>query len=188
MELSPGERAFIERAAVGRLATVGDDGTPHVVPICFVLFDGRFYSVVDEKPKRGTRLQRLRNIESTARAALVIDHYSDDWSELAWVMVRGPAAVLKESAEHRAAIGALREKYPQYHTMALDDRPVIRLTPERVNSGDSLTEHRLIIPRCGSDGPVVHHARWSLPATLFPSAGRSSVCRLRTHSLGWWRG
>jgi PPOX class probable F420-dependent enzyme len=134
VDLSPGERAFVERAAVGRLATVGDDGTPHVVPICFVLLNGRFYSVVDEKPKRSTRLQRLRNIESTARAALVVDHYSDDWSELAWVMVRGPAAVLEEGAKHGAAIGALREKYPQYRTMALDDRPVLRLAPEHVNS------------------------------------------------------
>ena len=134
MELSDVARAFIQRASVGRLATVDAGGAPHVVPICFVLLDGRIYSVVDEKPKRTTRLQRLRNIEANPRVALVIDRYSDDWSELAWVMVRGLAEIIEPGDEHAAAIAALREKYPQYRSMALEDRPVIRLLPERINA------------------------------------------------------
>ena len=134
MELSDVARAFIRRASVGRLATVDAGGAPHVVPICFVLLDGRIYSVVDEKPKRTTRLQRLRNLEANPRVALVIDRYSDDWSQLAWVMVRGLAEIIEAGEEHAAAIAALREKYPQYRSMALDDRPVIRLLPERINA------------------------------------------------------
>ena len=134
MELSDVVRAFIRRASVGRLATVDAGGAPHVVPICFVLLDGRIYSVVDEKPKRTTRLQRLRNIEANPRVALVIDRYSDDWSQLAWVMVRGLAEIIEPGEEHAAAIASLREKYPQYRSMALDDRPVIRLLPERINA------------------------------------------------------
>ena len=119
---------------MGRLATVDAGGAPHVVPICFALLDGRIYSVVDEKPKRTTRLQRLRNLEANPRAALLIDRYSDDWSQLAWVMVRGLAEVIEAGEEHAAAIAALRAKYRQYRAMALDDRPVIRLSPERVNA------------------------------------------------------
>ena len=127
-------RAFTERASVGRLATVDAGGAPHVVPICFALLDGLIYSVVDEKPKRTTRLQRLRNLEANPRAALLIDRYSDDWSQLAWVMVRGLAEVIEAGEEHAAAIAALRAKYRQYRAMALDDRPVIRLSPECVNA------------------------------------------------------
>ncbi len=95
MELSDVARAFIQRASVGRLATVDAGGAPHVIPICFVLLDGRVYSVIDEKPKRTTRLQRLRNLEANPRVALVIDRYSDDWSQLAWVMMRGLAEIIE---------------------------------------------------------------------------------------------
>jgi PPOX class probable F420-dependent enzyme len=102
MELSDAARDFTQRASVGRLATVDASGAPHVVPICFVLLDGRIYSVIDEKPKRTTRLQRLRNLEANPRAALVIDRYSDDWSELAWVMVRGLAEIIETGARRPA--------------------------------------------------------------------------------------
>ena len=100
MELSDVAREFIERASVGRLATVDGGGAPHVVPICFVLLHGSIYSVVDEKPKRTAHLQRLRNLAGNRRAALVIDRYSEDWSELAWVMVRGSADVIEAGEEH----------------------------------------------------------------------------------------
>ncbi len=135
LQLSPGVRAFVEAQRVARLGTIDPAGTPHIVPICFVLLGGRCYSVVDEKPKRNTRLQRLRNIEEHGAATLLCDVYSDDWERLAWAMLRCHAAVLDERAEGYAdAIGALRAKYPQYRAMALDGRPLIALTPLRVSS------------------------------------------------------
>ena len=92
LELSPAVRAFVEAQRVARLATVDPAGTPHIVPICFVLLGGRCYSVVDEKPKRSARLQRLRNIEEHGAATLLCDVYSDDWEQLAWAMLRCHAA------------------------------------------------------------------------------------------------
>ena len=133
MELSPAARAFVERSRVGRLATTGADGTRHVVPVCFVPVGGYVYSVVDERPKRTTRLQRLRNIEARPHAAVVIARYDEDWSRLAWVMLRGPASVLEGGDEHPAALDALRAKYAQYREMELAGRPMIRLELERVN-------------------------------------------------------
>ena len=133
MEFSAAARAFVERSRVGRLATTGADGTPHVVPVCFVLVGGCVYSVVDEKPKRTMRLQRLRNIEARPHAALVIDRYDEDWSRLAWVMLRGAASVLEGGEEYAAALDELRAKYAQYREMGLAGRPMIRLEPERVN-------------------------------------------------------
>ena len=135
LELSPPVRAFVEAQSVARLATVDPAGAPHIVPICFVLLGGRCYSVVDEKPKRSARLQRLRNIEEHGAATLLCDVYSDDWERLAWAMLRCHAEVLDAGADGYAdALEALRAKYPQYRAMALDGRPLIALTPRRVNS------------------------------------------------------
>ncbi len=132
MELTTDVRAFIEARRVAHLGTTGADGQPHVVPVTFALLDDRIYSAVDEKPKRTTRLQRLRNLEANPRATLLFDVYDEDWTRLEWVMVRGTARAIDGGAEHAAAVAALRARYPQYAAMALEGRPVIRIEPVRV--------------------------------------------------------
>jgi PPOX class probable F420-dependent enzyme len=97
-------------ARVARLATVGRDGRPHVVPICFVLEGSTLYTAVDEKPKRTRRLRRLQNIEANPAVEVVIDHYEDDWSRLWWVRLRGTARIVEDPR----AVELLAAKYPQY--------------------------------------------------------------------------
>ena len=125
---------FTESQRVAHLATADANGRPHVVPVCFAYLNRRIYIAIDEKPKRSLRLKRLRNIEENPRVALVLDRYDEDWSRLAWVLVQGTAAVLDRGPEHGRALTALREKYPQYLEMALEGRPVISVTAERVSS------------------------------------------------------
>ena len=130
------EEAFIRSHRVARLATTDAQGRPHVVPICYA-YDGRaLYSPIDEKPKRVAprRLRRLANIEANPQVALVIDDYREDWRRLAYVLVLGTAAVLEGGEEHLRALALLREKYPQYRRMALEERPLIKVTPARVVS------------------------------------------------------
>lgn len=136
----PRERAFIATARVGRLATVDARGEPFVVPVCFAYDGERLYTPIDEKPKRHDRpLKRVRNIEETGRAALVIDQYDEDWSRLGWVLIRGSAALLTpDAAGHAEAVALLRERYHQYRTMALESAPLIALTPERLRSWGEL--------------------------------------------------
>ena len=134
MPLPHNARAFLEQQQVGRLATADADGAPHVVPVCFALVDDAVYIVIDRKPKSTTRLKRIRNIQENPRAALVVDFYDQDWSRLAWVMLRGSATVLAGDEEAGRAIAALRAKYPQYREMNLDGRPVIRLAAQHVAS------------------------------------------------------
>jgi PPOX class probable F420-dependent enzyme len=136
--LSAPELAFLERQRVAHLATADADGKPHVVPACFACVDERFYIAIDEKPKRSLRLKRLRNIEENPRVALVFDRYDEDWSRLGWVLAQGKAAILESGPEHERAIAALREKYPQYRSMALEGRPMIRVTTEKVSSWGEL--------------------------------------------------
>jgi len=137
--LSASELAFVERQRVAHLATADAVGKPHVVPVCFAYADGHFYIAIDEKPKRSPRLKRLRNIEENPRVALVFDRYDEDWSQLGWVMVRGTAVALDGGTEHDQALAALREKYPQYRSMALAGRPVIRVALEKVSSWGDLS-------------------------------------------------
>lgn len=129
----------LAQARVARLATVDLKGRPHVVPVCFAYHAGVFYTAVDQKPKRAPpeRLARLQNIRSTPHVALLIDTYEDDWTRLWYVLVRGKAKLVRNSArdERSLAVRRLRAKYPQYaRGMLADDAPIIRISSERVTS------------------------------------------------------
>jgi coenzyme F420-0:L-glutamate ligase/coenzyme F420-1:gamma-L-glutamate ligase len=133
-------QAFLARQRRGHLATADGSGDPHVVPICFALAGDALYTVIDHKPKLGTprQLRRVQNLLENPRAAVVVDVYDEDWSRLGYVLLKGSARVIDTGAEHSAALEALREKYPQYWTMELDNRPVIAIAIERVVAWGSL--------------------------------------------------
>jgi PPOX class probable F420-dependent enzyme len=131
--------AFVRAARIAHLATTDADGQPLVIPICFA-FDGKeFFSAIDEKPKRLSpqRLKRLRNIEENSKVSLVIDRYSEDWRKLAYILVSGQARILLTGQKHRRAVSLLRRKYRQYHSMAIDQRPMIVIRPLGVKSWGS---------------------------------------------------
>ncbi len=142
MDVSDSVHAFLDSQRIGHLATADADGAPHVVPVVYAWLDGAAYIAIDEKPKTTLRLRRIRNIEANPRAALVVDVYDEDWSRLAWVMIRGRAEVLEaDSADglaRRQGIAALRDRYAQQRSMALEERPLIRLTAERVDTWGAL--------------------------------------------------
>ncbi|HSF24856.1 MAG TPA: TIGR03668 family PPOX class F420-dependent oxidoreductase [Blastocatellia bacterium] len=127
---------FIREHRVARLATADSHGRPSVIPICYVFEGGAIYSPIDEKPKSvaARSLKRVRNIEANPHVSVVIDDYSDDWSKLAYVKISGLADVMSPGhVEHVRAVALLREKYPQYVGMAIDDRPIIKITISQVN-------------------------------------------------------
>ncbi len=120
---------------MARLATASAAGRPHVVPVCFVYDGTRLYTAIDAKPKRADprRLRRLQNLRENPWAALLVDHYTEDWTALRYVLATGPAEILEAGPERDGAVALLREKYPQYRSMAgFGDGPVIRLLPERI--------------------------------------------------------
>jgi len=101
-------------ARVARLATTDPDGRPHLVPIVFAVDRDTLYSAVDKKPKRSRRLRRIENARARPDVTVLVDHYTDDWSELWWIRLRGRARILDGGEEHDRAIELLTEKYPQY--------------------------------------------------------------------------
>ncbi|HYN71561.1 MAG TPA: TIGR03668 family PPOX class F420-dependent oxidoreductase [Nakamurella sp.] len=119
-------------ARVARLATVGADGAPHIVPVTFAVVQiedeqaddaeagqptiGTAEVIVfgvDHKPKSTLALRRLANIVAEPRVAFLADHYDEDWSALWWVRVEATAHIVTGSTRGRA-VQALAHRYPQY--------------------------------------------------------------------------
>lgn len=149
----PGTTRILEEARSATLATISPSGQPRLVPICFATVPAagpgldpadslalRIYSPLDQKRKRSAEprdLARVRDIAADPRVSLLVDRWSEDWSTLGWLRLEGVAIVLEPEAggaEHRAAVTALRERYPQYLRHELESRPLIRITPIRVTS------------------------------------------------------
>jgi PPOX class probable F420-dependent enzyme len=138
--LSEAQARFLASRRVGHLATADGRGTPHLVPVCFVVSEGALYITIDQKPKRDVRtLKRLRNLAENPVAAFVADRWDEDWTRLGWVMLRGPAEILADGAEHDRAQELLRSRYSQYRGMDLAGLPVIAIRIERVTSWGDLS-------------------------------------------------
>jgi PPOX class probable F420-dependent enzyme len=93
------------------------------------------HTPLDEKPKRTTdplALARARDIVARPHVTILVDHWAEDWTGLAWLRAQGEGVVLKPghpaAADERAtAIASLRAKYPQYADHDLASRPLIRI-------------------------------------------------------------
>ena len=149
VRLDPPQRRFADVARRATLATIRPDGTPRLVPICFVLgapgppSPEVIYSPLDEKPKTSAdprQLARVRDILARPSVELLIDRWSEDWTALAWLRLDAHATLLEPGAggEHASATSALRAKYPQYATHDLEGRPILRFAATRVTSWGSI--------------------------------------------------
>ena len=145
MNLTADQLAFLAAARTATLATIAPDGSPRLVPVCFVVRDGTdLYVPLDEKPKRTDDprdLARVRDILDRPAVALLVHRWSEDWSELGWLRIRGDASLVEpadDPAEHPAVVAELRVKYPQYASHRLEERPLIRIRMTGASSWGSL--------------------------------------------------
>jgi PPOX class probable F420-dependent enzyme len=76
------------------------------------------YSAVDAKPKSTLALRRLDNLRTNPAAALLVDHYDDDWSALWWVRLDGDGRIVEAEDERAHALAVLTAKYEQYRRAA----------------------------------------------------------------------
>jgi len=139
-DFTEAELDFLNRTRVGRLATADGAGQPHVIPIVFATDGRKLYTPVDEKPKRvaPSQLKRVRNLFENPKVAFVADHYDEDWTQLAWVLVKGTGKLVEKGEAHATGVRLLEEKYCQYQRMPLKDRPLIVITPLAVTSWKAL--------------------------------------------------
>jgi pyridoxamine 5'-phosphate oxidase family protein len=103
------ERTYLQERRLGRIATVGKDGTPHVVPVGWSY--NAEHDSIDVGGRDFERTKKFRDARRNGRAAIVIDDLAstDPWRPRG-IEVRGRAEILE------------------------GDRPMIRIHPERVVS------------------------------------------------------
>lgn len=107
---SPPELAYLSERRLGRLATIGPDGMPHVVPL------GWSYNpaldTIDVTGRDLASTVKFRNAAASRKVALVIDDVLPPWRPRA-VMVRGHAETLTEAAgPDGAPLGAIIRIHP----------------------------------------------------------------------------
>lgn len=141
VRISEPHRQFFESQKVARLATVDLSGNPHVVPVCFALSLDHCFVPLDAKPKtvRPFQLKRVQNILKHPSVCLIADQYSDDWSKLGFVLIRGSASILEHGPSHIEAIKLLKNRYTQYLTMGIEEFPIISIEISSVSSWGNLT-------------------------------------------------
>lgn len=85
------ELEYLAGQRLGRIATVGTDGQPHVVPTTF-----RYNADEDAIDVGGLRMsqtKKLRDVQRSGRASIVIDDVLPPWQPR-MIEVRGTAAVV----------------------------------------------------------------------------------------------
>ena len=143
MILSDAVRGLLESARRATLGTLGPDGRARLVPVCYAVETPAGHLVLwialDAKPKAvpdPRALARVRDIERDPRVSVLVDHWSEDWSSLAWARLEGTAELVEPPIPGNV-VAALLARYPQYATHDLPVRPAIRVTVERVVSWDA---------------------------------------------------
>ena len=104
------ELAYLAEPRLGRLATIGPDGLPHIVPL------GWSYNpaldTIDIGGRNFAQTKKFRNVQANPRAALVIDDVVPPWQPRA-VMIRGSAEALHDAASaHGERLGPIIRIHP----------------------------------------------------------------------------
>jgi pyridoxamine 5'-phosphate oxidase family protein len=104
-----GEQRYLTERRLGRIATVGKDGTPHVVPVGWT-FNAE-QDAIDVGGMDFAKTKKFRDAKRSGRAAIVVDDLlsTDPWQPRG-IEVRGRAETID------------------------GDRPLIRIHPERIVS------------------------------------------------------
>ncbi|MEM3065803.1 MAG: pyridoxamine 5'-phosphate oxidase family protein [Nitrososphaerota archaeon] len=119
---------FLKRQRVGRLGTVSEDGTVHLVPICYA-FDGRAIYIGTEANSK-----KVKNLKKNPSATLLIDVYYENWNRLKSLMIQGTAELCEGGEEFAYARRLLYRKYKQYERMAPIEEGesiIIKIIPKR---------------------------------------------------------
>ena len=69
---TPDEIEYLESGLLGRLATVGPDGTPHIAPVGMISYNPHL-DTMDIRGHDLTNTKKYRDFARSGRAALVVD-------------------------------------------------------------------------------------------------------------------
>src|ERR1700739_2629847 len=85
------EIEYLAGQRLGRIATVGPDGQPHVVPTGFRY--NAEHDAIDVGGLRMSQTKKVRDVQRTGRASIVVDDVLPPWQPR-MIEIRGTAEVL----------------------------------------------------------------------------------------------
>jgi PPOX class probable F420-dependent enzyme len=136
IQLSPEEQAaFFRKHRKAALATIDQNGFPHVVAMNYFVKDGSFYMTSYGKA------QKVVNIRRNPKVALMIEE-GNAYSELRGIMVRGHCEIIEGADAVRSAFAEMAQARgviparPQAATDSAPKRVVLKIVPEKVTSWD----------------------------------------------------
>ena len=127
MEWTTAEKDFVSSSRVARLATVNSEGIPHNVPVCPLLDGDKIYFGTEAQAKK------VRNIKANRSVAIVLDDYTETWSNLRGIMVQGKARVVN-TEEFQRVHQKIYSKYFQYESEAPlteEDSVIVEITLQK---------------------------------------------------------
>ena len=135
IQLSPDEQAaFLREHHKAALATVDQDGFPHVVGMNYFVKDGAFYMTSYGKA------QKVVNIRRNPKVALMVES-GNAYAELRGVMVRGHCEIIEDLEAVKAAFASMAEgrstRAPARDAVqSAPKRVVLKIVPHKVISWD----------------------------------------------------
>lgn len=129
--------AFITSSRTATMATIGPNGTPHLVAMWYAVLDGVIW--VESKAKA----QKVRNLQRDDRLSLMIED-GQTYDTLRGVSLEGKGVIVDDPDELLAVGISVFERYTGPYTeemrpivdMMLAKRVAVRLDVERVRSWD----------------------------------------------------
>jgi pyridoxamine 5'-phosphate oxidase family protein len=110
------EIEYLAGQRLGRIATVGADGQPHVVPTSFGY--NAEYDTIDVGGLHMSQTKKTRDVQRTGRASIVIDDVLPPWQPR-MIEIRGTATVVPSGGK------AIMERF---------EDTVVRIRPTRIIS------------------------------------------------------
>src|SRR5215467_2620260 len=125
------ELDYLAGQRLGRIATVGPDGQPHVVPTSFRYNPD--HDAIEVGGLRMSQTKKVRDVRRTGRASIVIDDVLPPWQPR-MIEIRGTAAVVPGGGK------ALNERF---------EDTIVRIQPTRIisfgiDSGDLAANARSV--------------------------------------------
>ena len=110
------EIEYMATQKLGRVATVGKNGQPHVVPTSFRY--NAEHDAIDVGGLRMSQTKKFRDVQRTGRASIVIDDVLPPWQPR-MIEIRGRAETVETGGQ---VFG------PRF------EEAIVRIYPERINS------------------------------------------------------
>ena len=126
VEFSKSEERFLRMNELGRVATVSTDGTPHVVPVCYIYQAGKLLVATDYATRK------YRNLLANNRTAFVVDVYRPNRG----ILVQGRGKIVEAGPEFQEAYRLFYKRFSWVRADPWKEReaPFIIIEPIRKTS------------------------------------------------------